>query len=79
MFDLRPFQALRFNGKNVPSLDDVLTPPFDVIDPAQRAELAQRSPFNMVHVILPESTGASMVSNGVSMVRVSRGRSRVTS
>ena len=39
------------------SLDAVAAPPYDVIDPVMRAELAGRSPFNVVDVDLPEAPG----------------------
>ena len=35
-------------------LQDLDTPPYDVIDPMQREMLATRSPYNAVHVDLPE-------------------------
>lgn len=54
MFEIRPFRALRFDSEKISSFDDVITPPFDVINPEQRAALAARSAHNMVHVILPE-------------------------
>ena len=34
------------------------SPPYDVIDPEQRAELAARSPYNVVRVDLPRAGGA---------------------
>ncbi len=55
MLAIEPFRALRFNRDRVRSLDDVITPPFDVITPDQRRQLAARDPHNMVHVILPEA------------------------
>jgi uncharacterized protein (DUF1015 family) len=38
----------------VGSLQAVTAPPYDVIDPAQRAALAERSPYNVVSIDLPE-------------------------
>jgi uncharacterized protein (DUF1015 family) len=57
MADVRPFRALRYNLDVVGSLDEVAAPPYDVIDDALRAELAARSPFNVVEVDLPRSDG----------------------
>ncbi|MGH9171719.1 MAG: DUF1015 family protein [Acidimicrobiales bacterium] len=34
--------------------DDVIAPPYDVVDAAQRARLASLSPYNAIHVELPE-------------------------
>ena len=39
------------------SLEAVLAPPYDVIDPPFRKELAARSPFNVVEIDLPEADG----------------------
>src|SRR5919201_4175702 len=50
---VRPLQALRYNLGAVGTLADVTAPPYDVIDAAQRAELAARSPFNVVEIDLP--------------------------
>jgi uncharacterized protein (DUF1015 family) len=48
------FRALRYVKERVGSFDNVVTPPFDVISPSERAELMAKSPYNWVHVILPE-------------------------
>ena len=41
----------------MPSLGTVTAPPYDVIDGVQRAELLQRSPFNVVELDLPMASG----------------------
>jgi uncharacterized protein (DUF1015 family) len=53
MADIQPLEALRYDPAVVGSLADVVAPPYDVIDGAQRAELAARSPYNVVAVDLP--------------------------
>jgi uncharacterized protein (DUF1015 family) len=50
---LQPFSGLRYSRGRVPSLDDVVCPPYDVIDADERAQLASRSALNMVAVELP--------------------------
>jgi uncharacterized protein (DUF1015 family) len=55
MADLQPLRTLRYEPSVVGSLADVVAPPYDVIDDALRAELAARSPYNVVHLDLPES------------------------
>jgi uncharacterized protein (DUF1015 family) len=55
MADLQPLRTLRYEPAAVGSLKDVIAPPYDVIDDAMRAELAARSPYNVVHVDLPPS------------------------
>ena len=57
MAEVRPLNALHYNLAAVPALADVVAPPYDVIDAAQRAELLTRSPFNVVEVDLPRAPG----------------------
>ncbi|MDQ4133352.1 MAG: DUF1015 domain-containing protein [Actinomycetota bacterium] len=51
-----PFPAVRYDPSRV-ALDDVIAPPYDVIDAAGEAELAARSPYNAVHVELTSGPG----------------------
>ena len=57
MADVRPFNALHYDLAKVGSLQDVIAPPYDVIDTAMRAELLARSPYNAVAVDLPKPYG----------------------
>ncbi|HPU97803.1 MAG TPA: DUF1015 domain-containing protein [Candidatus Hydrogenedentes bacterium] len=52
---IAPFRAFRFDPAVTGPLDQVITPPYDVISPGEREQLARRSPYNMVHVILPRA------------------------
>jgi uncharacterized protein (DUF1015 family) len=53
MAEVQPLRTLRYNTRAVGSLQAVAAPPYDVIDDALRAELAARSPFNVVEIDLP--------------------------
>src|SRR3954454_10734277 len=53
MADVPPPRTLRYALSSVGSLENVIAPPYDVIDDALRAELAGRSPFNVVEIDLP--------------------------
>ena len=55
MADVQPLRALRYDPAQAGPLDDLIAPPYDVIDHQMRAELAARSPYNVVHVDLPPS------------------------
>jgi uncharacterized protein (DUF1015 family) len=57
MADVQPLRTLRYDLATVGSLDAVAAPPYDVIDAPLRAELASKSPFNVVEVDLPEANG----------------------
>jgi uncharacterized protein (DUF1015 family) len=51
---VKPFRAVRYDEDVAGPLDGLVAPPYDVIDDAQREELLERSPFNVVHLTLPE-------------------------
>ncbi len=55
MADVQPLRALRYDTAVVGELSQVVAPPYDVIDAAQRAALLERSPFNVVAVDLPQA------------------------
>ena len=57
MAEVLPLQGLHYDLGQVGSLADVVAPPYDVIDEAQRAELAARSPYNVVDLDLPRDPG----------------------
>jgi uncharacterized protein (DUF1015 family) len=57
MADVQPLRTLRYDLATVGSLDAVAAPPYDVIDEPMRAELASRSPFNVVEIDLPQANG----------------------
>jgi uncharacterized protein (DUF1015 family) len=54
MADVQPLRALHYDPAIVGSLQAVVSPPYDVIDPGERAALAARSPYNVVAIDVPE-------------------------
>ncbi len=54
MADVKPFRAVRYSGA-AGSLADLVAPPYDAVDEAERSRLFTRSPYNVMHVTLPES------------------------
>src|SRR5215510_6051159 len=54
--DVRPFTAERYTGRAGP-LEDLVAPPYDVIAAEERQEYLARSPYNVVHLTLPDSDG----------------------
>ena len=54
MAEIQPLRALRYDPSKTGGLQDVVAPPYDVIDAEQRAELERRSPYNVVRIDLPE-------------------------
>src|SRR5881397_1185490 len=49
---VRPFRALHFDPARV-TLQDVVAPPYDVVDEAQRQRLRRSSPHNVIRLVLP--------------------------
>jgi uncharacterized protein (DUF1015 family) len=52
---VKPFRALRYDEAAAGPLADLVAPPYDVVTPEQRDALRARSPYNVVHVTLPDS------------------------
>ncbi len=52
MVAIEPFCALRYDASRVVDLSAVIAPPYDVIDAAEQSRLYERSPYNMVRLIL---------------------------
>src|SRR5688500_3048311 len=52
MADVQAFRASRYDLGRVGNLSDVIAPPYDVIDPALQQALHDRSPHNVIRLIL---------------------------
>jgi len=55
MAAVKPFRAERYDEAQAGPLDRLVAPPYDVISAEERRELLSRSPYNVVHLTLPES------------------------
>ena len=60
MADVQPFRAVRYSGA-AGALADLVAPPYDAVDDEERARLYTRSPYNVLHLTLPESAGEAGV------------------
>jgi hypothetical protein len=56
MADVQPFRGFRYDLARVGALSDVIAPPYDVIDPTLQQALYERSPHNVVRLILNQET-----------------------
>jgi uncharacterized protein (DUF1015 family) len=64
MADIRAFRAYRYDLGRVGALGDVIAPPYDVIDPALQQALYDRSPYNVIRLILnKEEAGDNDAAN----------------
>jgi uncharacterized protein (DUF1015 family) len=57
MAEIQPLRALHYDLGRTGGLQPVMAPPYDVLDAEQRAELASRSPYNVVEIDLPQADG----------------------
>jgi uncharacterized protein (DUF1015 family) len=56
---VRPFRALRYDPGVAGPLADLVAPPYDVISEEARRDYLARSPYNVVHLTLPDSAEAA--------------------
>lgn len=52
-----PFRALHFNPRKLERLEDVVTPPYDIIDDKNQAAFQARNPYNMIYLDISKSPG----------------------
>jgi uncharacterized protein (DUF1015 family) len=57
MAEVKPIHAVHYDLARAGALEDLLAPPYDVIDAEGRRALLQRSPRNAVELDLPEDPG----------------------
>lgn len=60
MANIAPFRGLRFNTDKVSRLEDVVTPPYDVIDERAQAAFLAKNPCNMIQLDLGKTVGQSV-------------------
>jgi uncharacterized protein (DUF1015 family) len=54
MADVKPFHALRYDEQRAGPLQSLVAPPYDVISADERERYLTRSPYNVVHLTLPD-------------------------
>ncbi len=52
MADIRPFKAVHYNPKLAGDLEKLITPPYDVISPAEQDAFYQAHPLNVIRLVL---------------------------
>jgi uncharacterized protein (DUF1015 family) len=55
--DVKPFRAERYDEAKAGPLELLVAPPYDVISPEEREDYLARSPYNVVHLTLPDDEG----------------------
>jgi uncharacterized protein (DUF1015 family) len=55
MARIKPFRAVRYDERRAGPIGSLLALPYDVIGPVERQRYLERSPYNVVRLILPDS------------------------
>ncbi len=71
---VRPFRALRYDTTVAGPLDTLVAPPYDVISAEARLAYLERSPYNVVHLTLPDSDEGAARALGLARRRRARAR-----
>jgi uncharacterized protein (DUF1015 family) len=59
MAKIAPFRGLRFNPEKIDRMEDVVTPPYDVIDEKAQVALLSKNPYNMIRLDLTKHAGVA--------------------
>jgi uncharacterized protein (DUF1015 family) len=54
MAEVKPFRAERYDEARAGPLEQLVAPPYDVISPDERRDYLARSPYNVVHLTVPD-------------------------
>lgn len=57
MVMVAPFRGVRYNPEKIGALDSVLAPPYDVINSEEQNALYEKSPYNVIRIILSKVEG----------------------
>jgi len=57
MVMVNPFYGVRYNPDKINDFSSILAPPYDVISPTEQNELYEKSPYNVVRLILSKGEG----------------------
>jgi uncharacterized protein (DUF1015 family) len=69
MAEIAPLTPLRYDLSRLKGgLGAVVAPPYDVISPAERTELAARDPHNVVRLILPDGDGDTKYAHAAELL-----------
>lgn len=69
---IAPFKGIRYNLKKISNIEDVLTPPYDVIDEEEGQRFLKKNPCNMIQLDLHNSSGQA----GIDTPRYAQARDR---
>ncbi len=64
MVAVAPFRAVRYNPEKIEHLEDVITPPYDVISAEEGEELLCKNPYSMINLDLRNTSQAETGDDG---------------
>ncbi len=65
MASIIPFKGVHYNPKKIKDLEDVATPPYDVISPQEQLDFHKRHPNNIIRLILGRQTDSDTDTDNV--------------
>ena len=69
MAEVQAFRGYRYDLGRVGALSDVIAPPYDVIDAELQNQLYERSPHNVIRLILTKETGDERYTQAAQTMR----------
>ncbi|HBT20009.1 MAG TPA: DUF1015 domain-containing protein [Peptococcaceae bacterium] len=63
MAEIKPFKGIRYNTKKIKNLEDVVTPPYDVIDEQAQEKYYNRHPYNIIRLELGKTSPTDTPEN----------------
>jgi uncharacterized protein (DUF1015 family) len=64
MAAVAPFRALRYNSAKIERLEDVFTPPYDIISAGDGEKLRQKNPYSMINLDLRNTSQGETEDDG---------------
>lgn len=74
MAAVAPFRAVRYNQEKIARLEDVITPPYDIISAGDGEKLRQKNPYSMINLDLRNTSQGETEDDG----RYQQARDRFT-
>lgn len=63
MVRIQPFKAIFYNTSKAGAIENLIAPPYDVLDSTKANKLAQKSPFNVIHITFSLSADSNFYSS----------------
>ena len=63
MVEVIPFKGITYNKEKIPTLDNVMSPPYDIISEKMQEQLYNNDPYNFVRLILGKISPDDTESN----------------